>query len=183
MWQQILGLQDCRAVSGSRPTVLHFPSPARKGWSSEERLVELDAWAGRLADPALEPELARALKKAREADIASLDEEATDLRRRLADADIDRALLSGRLDSVDAQLREVDQERASLSDRLDSLHAQLREVDEERARLSAQLTRIRSSPVWRLGSRINRVLRWAARGRAHQGAPEAAEPPHRAPTP
>ena len=38
MWHQILSVPGCRAVSGTRPTVLHFPSGERKGWSSAERL-------------------------------------------------------------------------------------------------------------------------------------------------
>ena len=36
---------------GAAPTVLHFPSPERIGWSSEERLDELDRWAARLEEP------------------------------------------------------------------------------------------------------------------------------------
>ena len=31
MWQQILSVPGCRAVSGTRPTVLHFPSRATRG--------------------------------------------------------------------------------------------------------------------------------------------------------
>ena len=51
MWQQFLAQPGCRAVSGTRPTVLHFPSPWRRGWSRNERVEELDHWARRLADP------------------------------------------------------------------------------------------------------------------------------------
>lgn len=50
MWQQILSQPGCRAASGMRPTVLHFPSPFRKHMSLEERVDELREWEGRLAE-------------------------------------------------------------------------------------------------------------------------------------
>jgi GalNAc5-diNAcBac-PP-undecaprenol beta-1,3-glucosyltransferase len=51
MWQQFLADLECRTVSATRPTVLQFPSPMRRGWSPEERLAELDLWSRRIADP------------------------------------------------------------------------------------------------------------------------------------
>ena len=50
MWQQILADPDCRAWSGTRPTVLHFPSPWRTQWTVDERCAELDRWSTKLAD-------------------------------------------------------------------------------------------------------------------------------------
>ena len=51
MWQQLLSEPWCRAVSGSRPTVLNFPASLRPGASVEERVDELEAWARRRDDP------------------------------------------------------------------------------------------------------------------------------------
>jgi glycosyltransferase involved in cell wall biosynthesis len=50
-WQQFLEDPACRLASGSRPTMLHFASPDRAGWSSAARVAELEAWAARLAAP------------------------------------------------------------------------------------------------------------------------------------
>jgi glycosyltransferase involved in cell wall biosynthesis len=44
MWQQILSLEDCRALSGSRPTVINLQQAHRNGWSFEERQAELLHW-------------------------------------------------------------------------------------------------------------------------------------------
>ncbi len=52
MWQQFLVRSDCRAVSGSRPTAITFPSPPRLHWTVAERLSELAHWARRLEDEA-----------------------------------------------------------------------------------------------------------------------------------
>ena len=52
MWQQILGQPECRAASGTRPTVLNFPSPQRADWTAADRLAELVRWSAGIADPA-----------------------------------------------------------------------------------------------------------------------------------
>jgi hypothetical protein len=44
-WQRLLALPGTRAASGTRPTVLHFPSHVRVGWSMEERIEEIDRWS------------------------------------------------------------------------------------------------------------------------------------------
>lgn len=51
MQQQFLSDPSCRAVSGTRPTMLHFESAPRAGWDAEARLAELEAWRRRLFDP------------------------------------------------------------------------------------------------------------------------------------
>ncbi len=165
MWQQILSVPNCRAVSGSRPTVLHFPSPLRKEWTLDERLAEIDSWAGRLGDPALESELADRLEEALSAGVEALDRSVVTLRGRLEEAHAD-------LVQADAQLHDVNEERASLSRRLDELDAQLRAVDEERTVLSAQLTEISSSRLWRLRGRLIALVRWAGRARARPATRE-----------
>jgi GalNAc5-diNAcBac-PP-undecaprenol beta-1,3-glucosyltransferase len=55
LWQRLLSLPGTRAASGTRPTVLHFPSDQRVGWSVDERIAEIDRWH--------EPELAATLRQ------------------------------------------------------------------------------------------------------------------------
>lgn len=57
MWQKILRLPGVRARSVYRPTIIHFPSSQRRGWTPEERAAEIDPWAERVADPTLRQQL------------------------------------------------------------------------------------------------------------------------------
>jgi glycosyltransferase involved in cell wall biosynthesis len=50
MWQKLL-VSTHGALSGTRPTVIVFPSPERRGWPMERRAEELAEWRGRIADP------------------------------------------------------------------------------------------------------------------------------------
>jgi glycosyltransferase involved in cell wall biosynthesis len=50
MWQKLLK-SGSLAVSGTQPTALVFPSPDRRGWSSEQRVEELARWRQVVADP------------------------------------------------------------------------------------------------------------------------------------
>jgi hypothetical protein len=59
MWQQFLSDPACRAVSGTRPTAIVFPSSERKRWTPEERARELASWSARLARPGSAESLAR----------------------------------------------------------------------------------------------------------------------------
>jgi GalNAc5-diNAcBac-PP-undecaprenol beta-1,3-glucosyltransferase len=51
MWRQILAIDWVRPRSVPAFTALGLPSPARPGWTADERAEELAAWAARLADP------------------------------------------------------------------------------------------------------------------------------------
>jgi GalNAc5-diNAcBac-PP-undecaprenol beta-1,3-glucosyltransferase len=196
MWRQILSLPDCRAVSGFRVTVLHFPSPARAEWTLEERLVEMDAWAARLTDPRLESELAEALAGAARENVEWLDDLVMKLRGQVAEADADRVRLLSRIEQLDTLVRAASEERAWLSDRLDAVYAQLldvnaqlRAVDADRLRLYERVKVLESSVTWRLRARLLGVpalaplFRWAAKALTRPGAPEAAAPPSPAPKP
>jgi GalNAc5-diNAcBac-PP-undecaprenol beta-1,3-glucosyltransferase len=50
MWRKVLSLPGLRAASTTRPTVLHFPSSHRRGWTIAERVSELEPWAARVAN-------------------------------------------------------------------------------------------------------------------------------------
>jgi hypothetical protein len=64
MFEQILAMKDCRAASGHWPTALTFPSPPRKGWSSEQRVAEMQHWADCMATPAGRDEICSQLLEA-----------------------------------------------------------------------------------------------------------------------
>lgn len=51
MWRKVLGASWLRACTTTAPTVLHFPSSHRRGWTTDERVAELAPWARMVADP------------------------------------------------------------------------------------------------------------------------------------
>ena len=59
MWQKILRLPGVRARSVYRPTVIHFPSSQRRGWTPEARAAEIEPWAERVSDPMRRQQLTR----------------------------------------------------------------------------------------------------------------------------
>lgn len=165
MWQQILSVPGCRATSGIRPTVLHFPSFAREDWSDEQRLAELDRWSERLPDATLRHELAEQMVEVIATEGAGLEERLRATERELAgvhaqmvEANSDRARLLDGISAID---------KARLDDQ-QSFATQLGELERELAELSSSVT-------WRLRARIvglprlGGMLRWAARALAGGG--------------
>ena len=161
MWHQILSVPGCRAVSGTRPTVLHFPSGERKGWSSAERLDELDAWAARIADPAWRDAFAQQVLDAVAVDDVRLDEEIAVREHRLAE--------------LHEHVLELQAEQARLVPLL---------LERER-----DLAMLSSSVTWRLRERLvslrflSAPIRWAAGALARPAAPAATGSSHPAPRP
>jgi glycosyltransferase involved in cell wall biosynthesis len=49
MWQQFLELPGIRVAGSSRPAVFHFADPARRDWTSAQRVAELERWSVFLA--------------------------------------------------------------------------------------------------------------------------------------
>jgi hypothetical protein len=64
MWQQFVALPGFRGATGERLTSLVFPSPLRRHMSAEERATELEAWWGRVQDPAFPAELEKVVSDA-----------------------------------------------------------------------------------------------------------------------
>jgi GalNAc5-diNAcBac-PP-undecaprenol beta-1,3-glucosyltransferase len=175
MWQQILAVPGCRAVSGTAPTVLHFPSFAREGWTEERRLDELDAWSG-------EPELGQRVLEDLARDAAGQEE----LLRTLEE------LLRTREDelrTVYADFVEADRDRARLSGDIDRLGRRIEELDAELAERGRELAHLSSSVTWRLRERLVNLpllgapFRWVAKALAGPEAPEGTGSERPAPTP
>ncbi len=154
LWQQILSVPGCRVAGGSEPTVLHFPSPERIGWSSEERLAELDRWAARLEDTGFRGELAEWVLTAAAADAAGLEVELGRAQARAAAAEAEMQRSKRRADELDRDLRAV---------------------------ASSATWRLRARLVTLPG--LGAPLRAAARALAARGAPAAAGSARPAPTP
>ena len=51
MWRQWLEQPWVKATSIPVPSALHFPSPKRKGWTTEQRTDELKYWSGKISEP------------------------------------------------------------------------------------------------------------------------------------
>jgi len=51
MWEQFLAHPECRAISGTVPTILYFPRGNRTEWSVQEKLEELKLWSERIKGP------------------------------------------------------------------------------------------------------------------------------------
>jgi GalNAc5-diNAcBac-PP-undecaprenol beta-1,3-glucosyltransferase len=160
MWQQILAHPGCRAVSGTRPTVIHLPAFAREGWSEEQRLAELDDWA---TGPELEDRLLAALST----DSAALEDVLNTRENEMR--------------SVYADLVQADSDRSELGKRIDALGEELHESNVALASLSSSVT-------WRLRGRlvglplVGRLFRSAAKALAGGASLEEAEPRHPDPT-
>ena len=60
MWDQFLDA-GVRVGVSNRPTVLTFKRGNHPGWSTQQRLVELDRWSTRLRSPAIRDEVAQAV--------------------------------------------------------------------------------------------------------------------------
>jgi glycosyltransferase involved in cell wall biosynthesis len=97
LWQRLLSLPGTRAASGTRPTVLHFPSHVRPGWSIDERIAEIDRWSEPAAVEALRQQILDNVL----VDRAGLDEA-------LATRERDVETLTARLDAAEASLADRD---------------------------------------------------------------------------
>jgi len=77
MWQQWCDQPWFRGASGTRMTMLHFPSGLRRSWTEDERAAELEAWVARSTEPGFRAELDRllsvaALESARDERLAAI---------------------------------------------------------------------------------------------------------------
>ena len=188
MWQQILLAPDCRARSGTRPTVLHFPSFAREDWSEEQRLAELDSWLERSSAATFRTEAQQRAIDALATDAAYLEERLRTREQELGNA-------HSELDRVHSLFVEANRDRTQLWEWIDRLEERLHELEAElgeRGRLLAErgheLAFLSSSVTWRLRTRVVTLpglgapVRWVARALAGAADPAGVDSSRPGPT-
>ena len=157
MWQQFLGHPECRAVSGTEPTVLHFPSPWRTDWTIQERVEELERWADRLTDSTWRDRFVLDVLDGAAREHARLEAHASDLDqqvRALQDESGQRELELQKVGSERDGLRE--ELRRTVAER-DGLGVKLQAAAGERDRLRDELRSIHRLRWWRLRERLLRL--------------------------
>lgn len=175
MWQQILSAPSVRAVSGTRPTVVHLPSSLRPGWSAERRLQELDAWVDRIRRPEISGELSRAVLE-RSIPGRAVGWQALQDHRMAVDD------LTGQLGALADHLREREEElteeieelRRDREEERRSLQEQLRQARRAAEARAGELATLRATRTWRLRERllaaplVGPLLRWAGGPRSRR---------------
>jgi hypothetical protein len=95
-WLRLQSLPGTVIASGTRPTVLHFPSTLRNGWTIEQRIAEIDRWQ----EPGMADALPQRLLDNVLPDRAALDEALTSREREVE-------ALSARVAAQQAQLNSI----------------------------------------------------------------------------
>lgn len=186
MWQQFLEQPWCSPASGSRPTVLHFASTDRVGWTEQARLAELDAWSTRVSDPAFRADLDAQVLDLTARGMARHWEGLEDYRSTLATTRENLGGVKEQLDTIEEhrqdlerQIRQIDddraEERASLEGRVAELESRLEERDQRLQAIRRELGELRATRWWRLRESLlrrpllGRMIRSAGRARAQRG--------------
>jgi hypothetical protein len=147
MWQQFLADPGCRAKGGTRPTILHFPSPLRRDQLPADRLTELEEWSSNLQDPAWRDTFTLQVLDhvARNRTEESVRLHAEIEAHKQARADLRTAIQTQqeRIDRLTAQIHVRER-------RIDALNRRIRE-------LAHTLRAIRGSRSWRLLTALGRV--------------------------
>ena len=197
MWSQILEQPDCVARSGTRPTVLHFPSPWRTEMTPDQRLEELEGWRRRIADSSFETGFAATVTDQIARDREETEEILRQTRERAAWTDrglksTQDLLRTHQLELAEArqQMAQMERQVASLLGRLEDQEARNREQQDqlETARSSLAATQLQllgseyqlewqtHSLTWRTRALLLRVpgiarfTRWAGGVRSRRAA-------------
>ena len=155
MWRKFLDAPDLRLVSGGRPTLLHFPSPARQHMDLSARLAEMESWYTALQAPGA--------RQALRVDACEpLSEQAAGLfkERQESDANLARAR---------SQLVAAERAAAALRKQRASDQARLTETASHVERLKGEIAAIQGSIAYRASRRlaavpvIGRLGRWVGK--------------------
>jgi hypothetical protein len=151
MWRKFLARPDLRLVTGGRPTMLGFPSPARLSMDLTQRLAEMESWHARLQRPGA---------------WEALRSQATD-QLSLRAAELQRDGLAAR-----AEFEAERDRRAESDSALQAVREQLARSSAEVRSLRAELDAVRTSITYRAGYRlasmpvIGRLSRWVGKALA-----------------
>lgn len=160
MYQQFLADPAVRAVSGTRPTCLHFASPERAGWSVERRCAELEEWFPRVTDR----DWTRTVLPQLALDIGARGRAAADAELRGARREV--AALGAEVEGLGRELRRQEEAAGRARHELRETELALAATREELEQLHRT---IHASVAWRLRRRVLRLpilsgpLRWLAR--------------------
>jgi hypothetical protein len=183
MWQQILAVEGCRAVSSMRATLLNFPAPLRAGWSIEQRAEELSRWTERLAEPGLERQLLTSAldltmrwgvdgeerRQQAAADAATLNAALAEVQAALLQAERQAAMLKVALDERTAALEKAERNAATVTVDRAALRNQVRTLTSDIAAIADQAAGQR-----RVIDAMERTITWRVRNRLLAWAPVAA---------
>ncbi|MBI1744006.1 glycosyltransferase [Candidatus Acetothermia bacterium] len=185
MWQQFFSQPDCRLASGTQPTVLHFPSPDRKGWTLDQRVTELDHWVKKIVDSKWYQNFPAQVLDSIVRDRAQISfqsismqeyighlqrvgqektNEIEQLRQQLHEVmNLNDQLIKGR-EQLDLQLHQLRQQNPKLQQQTEKLRGTLQSaqrakenLETEYAALKNELNAIHRTATWRLRNRFSRV--------------------------
>lgn len=151
MWQKFVAAPELRLTSGGRPTVLHFPSPARRDMSLEERLSELTSWSSQIGDSEERALIRLALVEA----LAS--EAATHHARNLG---LEELLVQARHD--------LDESKEALANTRSELETELAQIQNRLAAIQGSIAYRASRRLARIPV-VNSIGRWVGRALAGRG--------------
>lgn len=151
MWQQFLSDPGCRATGGTRPTVLHFPSPLRRDQLPADRLTELEEWSGNLQAPGWRAAfIVQVLDKV----VRDQTEESIRLHKEI---EAHRQVSARLRTSIQTQQQHIGRLRALIHDRnqqISKLESDLTDVHRGAQHLRQQVQAIQNSRSWKLLTRL-----------------------------
>ncbi len=161
MWQQFLSDPGCRTAGGTRPTVLHFPSPLRRNQLPADRLTELEKWSRNLQDPGWRDAFTlEVLNKA----VRTLVEESMRLHKEIeahqhAYAQLRTSIQTQQqhIGRLRALIHARDQRISKLKSDLADEHRRVQHLGRRVQHLGQQVQAIQNSRSWKLLTRLGRM--------------------------
>lgn len=147
MWRKLLSHEAVAPLTLFDPTVLVFPTPARAGWTLQERTRELEAWMPKILETDRRAELRAAFMRAALRDRAHSDAdkeaEVMGLRAIGERSAAEREGLAGALEGLKAEVLELHASGERSAAEREALAGELRRLKVEREDLASQLEEAR----------------------------------------
>jgi GalNAc5-diNAcBac-PP-undecaprenol beta-1,3-glucosyltransferase len=147
MWRKLLSHEAVDPLTLFDPTVLVFPTPARAGWTLQERTRELEAWMPKILETDRRAELRAAFMSAALRDRAHSDAdkeaELMGLRANGERSAAEREGLAGALEGLKAEVLELHASGERSAAEREALAGELRGLKVEREDLASQLQEAR----------------------------------------
>jgi GalNAc5-diNAcBac-PP-undecaprenol beta-1,3-glucosyltransferase len=154
MWRQFLSDPGCHATGGTRPTVLHFPSPLRRNQLPADRLTELAEWSRNLQDPGWRDAFTlEVLDKA----VRTLVEESMRLHKEIEAHLQARARLRTSIQTQQQHIGRLKALTHTRNLRISELESDLADEHRRVQHLGRQVQAIQNSRSWKLLTRLGRM--------------------------